>query len=220
MPLLESYPRPNRDGVKSRRKRFVNENQALSNEGSGAAQPSHEKLLPQSEVNSLVGSAKQKAKEQGYQQAMQEIQQQQQSAGMNQPAQQASMPHVSANPDEVRRIAAEEFARQQQALVEAHNIQQQTMNGQRIYNDLQSKFAAAKSNNPDLDFNKTMQEFQQMPHILTLANEVDNSPDVIQHLRDNPGKMAQISMLPKNFADLEMKKISDSIKQNQAALAA
>jgi hypothetical protein len=203
----------------------VNENQALNNEVSGVAQPPAEKLLPQTEVNSLVGAAKQKGHERGYQQAMQEFQQQQQNAGMNQQAQQAQQSAIpnqplASNPDDVRRIAAEEFNRQQQAFAQAQFEQQKQAEGQRIYNELQSKYTAAKATNPAVDFNQTMQEFQQMPHILTLANNVDNSPDVIQHLKDNPGKMAQISMLPPNFANMEMKKISDSIKQNQAALSA
>lgn len=202
----------------------MNENQALNSEVSGVAPPV-EKLLPQTEVNSLVGAAKQKGHERGYQQAMQEFQQQQQNAGMNQQAQQAQqqpMPNQpsASHPDEVRRIAADEFSRQQQAFQQASQAQYEREQGQRIYNELQTKFSTAKQTNPDVDFNKTMQEFQQMPHILTLANNVDNSPDVIQHLKENPGKIAQISMLPPNFANAEMKKISDSIKQNQAALSA
>ncbi len=202
----------------------MNESQAVDGQVTGVAQPPPEKLLPQTEVNSLVGAAKQKGHERGYQQAMQEFQQQQQNAGMNQQAaqaQQSAVPNqpMAANPEDVRRIAAEEFSRQQQALVEAHIAQQRQITGQRIFNDLQSKYAMAKTTNPDLDFNQTMQDFKDVPGILTLANKVDNSPDVIQHLKENPGKMAQIGMLPENFADIEMKKISDAVKQNQAALA-
>jgi hypothetical protein len=215
--------RPHRDGVKSRRIRFVNENPVVDSQVTGVQQPA-EKLLPQTEVNSLVGAAKQKGHERGYQQAMQEFQQQQQNAGMNQQAaqaQQTAIPNqpMAANPDDVRRIAAEEFARQQQAFQQAQEAHQQTMRGQQIFNDLQSKFAAAKATNPDIDFNATMNEFQNAPDILALASTVDNSPDVIQHIRENPSKMAQIRMMPENFAKTEMKKISDSIKQNQQALA-
>lgn len=220
MPFTGKLSRPNRDGVKCRRLRFVNENQTADIQNSGAVQQ-QEKVLPQHEVNALVGAAKLKGHERGYQQAMQELQQSQQSAGnpqqqpVNQPVQ-----AMASNPDDIRRIAAEEFAKQQQVMMNHAIQQQQQAEGMRIYNDLKSKFDQAKATNPGISFENTLKDFEQLPEILRVASKVDNSPDVIQHLKENPSKIANLRVLPENFADMEIRKLSDSIKQNKQAAAA
>jgi hypothetical protein len=199
----------------------VNEAQNVSEVQQPVAMPQQEKLLPQTEVNGLVGAAKQKAREQGhqqgYQQALQELQSQNSGTQPVQPPASTVQSPMANSPDDVRRIAAEEFARQQQIYSENAMRQQQQANGQRIFNDLQTKFAVSQKDNPAIDFGKTLQDFESTPEILRFASTVDNSPEVLQYLRENPEKINSIRGLSDNFGNVAMKKISDSIRQNQTA---
>ncbi len=202
----------------------MTENQSAETPTAGVTQVTQpEKLLTQHEVNALVGAAKQKGREQGREQTMQELQQSQQNAGanaqpVNQPVQSIQQPLGGA--DDVRRIAADEIAKQHQLMMQRQVQQAQQADGMRIYNDLQAKHAVASTQDPTVSFDKTLKDFEQMPQILRVANTVDNSVDVIKHLKDNPLKIGGLNGLPENLAVQEIKKLSDSIKQNQQAAAA
>ncbi len=227
MPSTGKSSRPYRDGVKSRRKRFVTENPSANVEQNEVVQPP-EKLLPQTEVNNLVGAAKQRGYEKGRKDLMQEMQTQQtqsQPAAQPVPATQAQanfQPQpIAQNPDDIRRIAQEEIARQHQAAMQAYMQSQQNAEGQRIYNELNSKFSDAKAKDPtSVDFQQVLQDFHQNPEILRWANSVDNVADVIKNLQENPGKigtLASLKNMPENYGVSAIKQISDSLKQNQSA---
>lgn len=193
-------------------------------------------LIPQHKANAIIKGVKKEMYEKGRNDLMNELKQQNALSvnpqDQSNSTQMEGIPNstkvnvqqqpapVMQNPEDVRRIAAEEFNRQQMAFME--NVRQQQVNaeGQRIYGDLKGKFDTAKANDQTVNFDQTLKDFQQTPEILTLASRVDNSPDVLKYLSENPEKIAQLRVLPENFATNAMQRISDSIKQNQAAAAA
>lgn len=171
-----------------------------------------EKMLPQSAVNDLVGSAKQKGFDKGYQQAKSE----------NQPqSPQLSQNSSSAPPeDQIRKVAADEFSKQAKAMQDQQFKEFQEREGQRIWGELQAKFQDAKTDHPDFDQVVKQDDLQQIPDVLLLANKMDNAGHVVRDLMQNPGKIASLRMLPPNLAEKEIRKLSDSIKQNKSAAAA
>lgn len=193
----------------------VSQNQNLTQQNAEAAA---EKLVPQHEVNSLVGGAKQRGYEKGYQQALSELQQKQAPQQMGGIAQ--AQPQMNGFNDEnrMRQIAADEHAKAYQAMQQQAIQQAQHAEGTRILNELGAKFNETKSRIPDFDNVVKISDFHQMPEVLHYANMVDNSGDVMYDLAQNPSKMAALRSLPPQFAVKEVKRLSDSIKQNQTAL--
>lgn len=191
----------------------MNENvQDLQNAGqteTPIAPPAQEKMLPQSQVNELIGSAKQKGYEKGKNEAM------------------ASLPPLQlqsiADPEIVRQTVIAELQKQEQqrqlALIQQHNAQ--------VASQLGAKFQDAKSRYPDFDsvvdiennFSKTQDP--AMGGVLHLVNSVDNSGDVLYDLMKNPTKLASILTFARggnqNLAGQQIRALSDSIKQNQLA---
>jgi hypothetical protein len=218
--------------------------EAVNAQPPAAQQP--EKLLPQHEVNSLIGAAKQKGLEKGYQQAQAEFQAAQQHAmqqqysqpPQQQPGQQPQnmMPQQGQNPamspqqqpaggqpindaDRLRQIAAEEFAKQQQQMHQNAIAYAQQQHDLRTGNELAAKIAEAKTRYPDFDKVVSLDDFAKMPDILRLANTVDNAGDVFYEMAKNPSKVSSLRGLPQDsqLAVNEVKRLSDSIKQNQLA---
>ena len=195
------------------------------NQGENAASVPQEKLLPQTHVNALIGSAKQKGYEKGRQDAIAELATQpigmQQATQVPQPQPPMAPAVASANApvggDQIRQIASEEIAKQhqewQKQILAAQHKQQADQAAQQII----MKINEAKTRIPDYDKVVDMNTAIQMPDILTLAHGVDNTGDVLYDLMKNPGKRAQIRGVPEPLARLQIKQLSDSIKQNQMA---
>lgn len=168
-----------------------------------------EKYLPQTQVNALIGSAKQKMYEKGKQDALAELSQQN---PVVQPQQQVANPQ-----DDIRKIAQEEFAKQQQEWQKQIMAEQHKQQANQAAQQIMMKFNEAKTRLPDFDKVVDMNTAIQMPDILGLANQVDNTADVMYDLMQNPGKIAQIRGVPEPLARLQIQRLSDSIKQNQMA---
>lgn len=168
-----------------------------------------DKLLPQSTVNDLVVDAKQKSFQKGYSQALAELQAQQQP----QPAAQQS----NAPADDLRKLVADEFTKQQQVAQQQMLKQQQEAEGKRILDELNAKVTAAAPKYSDYDEVTKQVDFRQIPEVLHYANLVDNAGDVLYDLAKNPGKIATLRGLPPALAKQEMLRMSASIKQNQDA---
>lgn len=179
-----------------------------------------EKFLPQTQVNALIGSAKQKMYEKGRQDALAEASQQQNIQPQQQQQmipQQNSGATMSVQGDDVRRIAQEEFAKQQQEWQKQVIAEQNKQQANQAAQQIMMKFNEAKTRIPDFDKVVDMNTAIQMPDVLGLANQVDNTADVMYDLMQNPGKIAQIRGVPEPLARLQIKRLSDSIKQNQMA---
>lgn len=173
-------------------------------------QPMHqEKVLTQSEVNDLIGRKKAEAYEQGKREALAQLQAQ------SQPVQApvSSMGGMQQySPDHIRNMVAEEAQRQLQ-------YQAQMAEGNRIANEFTQKMVAAKDKYPDFEQTVSSLDFTKIPHIVRLANQADNTADIMYDLANNPHKIANLLTLANTddrLAQQGIAKLSQSIKQNQA----
>jgi hypothetical protein len=200
----------------------VNAGESTANPEAVAQEP---KVLQQHEINALVGGAKQKGFEKGYQQAKAELMQN--GMGNAAPAaqpvasQNVQMPSQLQNEATIRQIAQDEFNRKQQESQAVLIQQQNVAKGQEILNSLKTKSTTAASKYDD--FNKVVDpdfnNFANAPEVLMYANMTDNPGEVLYDLAKNPMKIAnlvtlhRLQMGPQAFT--EIKKLSDSIKVNE-----
>lgn len=166
-----------------------------------------EKMLTQSQVNEIVGRAKHDAVESFKRQQTQ----------IAPPT--SSIPAYRFPDEEIKRVADEavktrltdlEREYQERANVEAAN---------RVIAQYNDKIAAGKGKYQDYDNvtgNLQMQYYPNVVHLL--AEQVDNSADVLYHLAANRDKLYRLESLSgHNPADAvyEIKRLSDSIKANE-----
>lgn len=185
------------------------------------AQP-EPKVLQQHEINAMMGGAKQKGFEKGYQQAKAELMAQQaQSAQPAMPPAQTQNFNPADNESRLRQIAIEELSKQRAIEQAKWEAQQREEAGTRILNDLNTKVSAAKSKFDDYEkvVKPNFENFAKTPEVLLLAHQFDNSGEMLYDMAKNPAKIAQITMMKKlgmeEEAYYEMKKLSDSIKVNE-----
>jgi hypothetical protein len=157
-----------------------------------------EKMIPQSELNRIVGTQKAEAYERGRQEALATAQKSQSMGGMQQ-----------VSPDEVRRLIAEEAQKQAQ-----------TAHVQRVVGSLTQKLEAGKAKYPDLQATVQSLNLASAPHIAEMFSELDNAVDVMKELGDNAtkyGAVLALSYTSPHLAKQELIKLSNSIKRNQEA---
>lgn len=192
-----------------------------------------EKLVPQEEVNRLIGKVHAKALEKGYKKAMEEMKQQQfaqvppqdnmaQQMPIGQPPIQQQQPIYNAQDIQQQVQQAILAERQEQQRQEAINLanQMQQRVGQKLA-EVQPKYT---------DFNDVMQNLNmQNPHheqVVHAVSGLDNAGDVLYELLKNPSKLANVSTMidlyrhNPNVALNELNKISQSIKTNETAQSA
>lgn len=161
-------------------------------------QPAQEPLVPQHKVNELISEALQRGREKGAREA---------SANTN----------PSANHDDYRRIAQEEFAKAQAQLAQQVQKQHEEKIGRDALDQITKKMSDAATRYPDYDDKVRALKLETMPDVLWYANTVENGGDVLHDLAENPAKIGMIRSLPPHLAQMEIKKLSDSIKLNQNA---
>ncbi|MGB1309585.1 MAG: hypothetical protein ACPG47_00160 [Leucothrix sp.] len=177
----------------------------------------YEPTLAQSEVNKLVGSAKQKGYQKGYEKALNEYQSQQpETASIPQ-----ASPQAVTSQEEIQKLVDERLAESARLQKETQERTYYESEATRVLNELAAKTNEVKANYSDFD-DKLAQVgyFEKTPELLHYANTVDNSGDVLYDLAANPAKMAtfkQLSDINPQLAVIEMKRLSDSIKQNKQA---
>jgi hypothetical protein len=178
---------------------------ADANQGMGAlqAQPS-EKLIPQSKVNEIVHERTSAVAEKARREALDEFQRQHQQSmgGMSAMSEQQIKDLISS---ESKKIAEQQT---QQAMY------------QKMVNEFVDKMRTGKSKYSDFDETVMPLDIPSIPHVVELANGADNTADIMYELGKNPSKVAIISALAvtnPNLAKIEMAKLSNSIKANQAA---
>lgn len=168
-----------------------------------------EKLLTQEQVNALVGREKAAAADKArrevqaqYQAQMQQAQQAQNMGGM-----------AGTNMDEI-------YQQVESRLRE--NAQKQAYEDQikRVADNYLDKMATG----PEMfeDFNNVMQDFDpsRFPSVIYLVSEMDNVPQIMYELANNPMKLASIHSLAQTDekqAKRALQKLSQSISQNEAA---
>lgn len=177
-----------------------------------------EKMLKQSDVNELVGRARKEGRERGRADALAEVQKNTYSDSSSQSM--GGMQQFSV--DQLRQIAAEEATKKHQEYVKHAEQQQREALGQQIANDFASKISLGKQKYSDFDEKVAplLEDLPNMPHLVLLANGIDNTADVIYDLAANPHKVGQLLTLADKstrLAQIQMQQISSSIKTNQAA---
>lgn len=186
------------------------------------------------DVDKIVAGKKQKAYEQGRADAVAEWQKQNNVT----PHTLGGMPQqTQADLERIREVAREEVkqswqAQQQQIAHEYHSKE-----GQRIATEINAKLGDAKSRYEDFDKVVTEHAVNAMAPIMLVANSFDNTGDIAYDLIKNPGKALVIEGYLKKaneeyrsgnqqnaqywqqIALGELRKNSDSIKANHAAVA-
>lgn len=177
----------------------------------GEAQPViQEKMLPQSEVDRLVGAVR--AKERASIEA-----QYRQSGGMGGVQQPEAI-------DKQSLIEEARKAMQEQWDARERELEEQTQRAQ--IDKLAADYLEKMKQGPTLyeDFKEVTKSFNpgKYPQLTLLASRMENTPDIIYDLKKNPQKLAMLhvlAMTDPEEAEIEMTKLSKSIKRNEDALA-
>ncbi len=167
-------------------------------------QAPEEKLVPQSVVDRVVGSAKQQAYNKGRQEALAEAQ-----AAQTPQAPQNIGGMQQQTPDEINRLIDQRM--QEQALHQQ---------GQQVAQTFIQQMHEGSKNYPDFEQVVSGMDFERMPDIVRAAAQLGNSADIMYDLAQNGAKVPSLMMLAREQPGLffrEMQKLSASIKTNQNA---
>lgn len=108
-----------------------------------------------------------------------------------------------------------------QNLIASHTAQQANeWQAQQIAQQFLGKLTAAKDKYPDFEETLATLEVHKFPEVVQLANNFDNTADIMYELAKNPTKavlLKQCAQLNPNLAAMEIQRLSDSIKQNETA---
>jgi hypothetical protein len=187
--------------------------------------PADERTFKQSEVNDLIGRAKNEAVERYRREtSMASHQQPQQQAPQYQaPVQQPQYNGMSEQ--EYRRITAEEIQRSREEWSQEAQRNQEEQNAHRIASEFFTKVSTGDGGRDG--FEKLLSEsgldLRSIPYHVQLSNMVDNTREVMEDLARNPTKIGTIQNLididlragrQPNLALAEIKRLSQSIKDN------
>ncbi len=168
-------------------------------------------------VKKVVDREKAKAFERGKREALMELQQQQAPQAPEQPAatqqQLGGMPQMSQA--DIERMIAERAPLALQQHVQ--KLQQDQM-----VNTFVQKMQLAEQQHPGLEqeLNNLNYNDPRMHSFIAMANQMENTGDIMKEVLDNPSKMESLLNMAHNQpyqAQKAMKSLSDSIKTNQTA---
>lgn len=181
--------------------------------------PSNDEYIPKARVTEIVHERTREVAQKSYEKAKAEIEAKYEAQLRSQQSQQT--PNTQGgyggtqelSEQRIRQMIDEQNYQRQQEHVWRDNITQ-----------FVSKIESVKDKYPELTEQSLIDlGIKDYPEIIHLSNMVDNTGDVIEHLRQNPEKMLQISDAARrqngsNIAIQLMQRLSNSIKQNEAAL--
>jgi hypothetical protein len=194
-------------------------------QGEGAVAANEEEMLPKSRVNEIVkrekGIAAEKVRremEAQYSQELEKLKSEGQPKGNN------KMDDASLEDRVVNRLMAE--AKKQEELEEKRLREEQEAANlaqmQEVANKYHTKMAAGKDKFGDFDEVMTDFEPAAFPQLVFLAAEMENTAEIMYELSKNPSKLASLhslSLAHPKLAKKEIEKLSQSIAENQQALA-
>jgi hypothetical protein len=174
-------------------------------------------------VKKVVEREKQKAFERGKREALMELEQQQsmpaeQQQVPQQPAQNVGLGGIKQlNEADIERMISEKAPQALQQHVQ--KLQQDQM-----VNTFVSKMQLAEQQHPGLEneLNQLNYSDPRMHAFIGMANQLDNTGDIMKEVLDNPTKMENLLNMAYNQpyqAQKALKSLSDSIKTNQTAKA-
>jgi hypothetical protein len=182
-----------------------------------------EETLTKDIVSKIVTRERRKAFEKGKREALMELQAQQQQQSEAQQPEQMQAPQQAQSlggiqqmsPADIERMIAEQLPR---------HLQEQATNMQhrQIVDSFVSKMEAAEQKYPGIQERLNDLDFASMAPLIQMANNMENTGDIMHELMENPMKMGNLLTLmytqPK-LAEREMHSLSGSIKQNESAKA-
>lgn len=192
---------------------------------------SESEMLPKSVVSKIVERERLKASEKAYlkgkQEALMEIQQQQMQQGQVAPMVQESnqSQQISAGIGGMPQLTAADIeALIMQKAPEALMHQVQQLQQKNMVDSFVGKMEAAEQRYPGLGskLNQLNYNDPRMHKLIEMANGLENTGDIMNELVTNPHKMSAVlgDTLDQPFLALQqLQSLSNSIKQNQAALA-
>lgn len=210
--------------------------------------PVEERTFRQSEVNDMIGRARAETRAETVERLRRESNMQPHNQNYaNSPSQIMQQP-APYNPsgygqqpfqqqpqglteDQVRKLAAEESRRSREELILEQRRTAEQQNAQRIASEFFNKVGTGDGGVEGFykRVNEAGIDIQSIPYHVQLANQVDNTREVMEDLISNPIKIGQIQNLinidleaqragrNSNLAYSEIKRLSDSIKLNQNA---
>lgn len=175
-----------------------------------------EKLVPQSQVNEIVGNAKREAAERAVE--AYKRQQAQSSQLSNEPRQVQEHGNRYMSEDDIKRLTGDEIKRHlsqiEQDAAERANVEA----ANRVVSQFRDKVLAGKDKFEDFETVTGNVAMQYYPNVVQLlAEHVDNTADVLYHLAKNRDKLYRLESLSSHNpsdAIYEMRRLSDSIKSN------
>ncbi len=187
-----------------------------------APTPSEERMFRQSDVNDIVKKAKYGAVEDFKRlQTEQPSYAQQKFGDAQNPSSQSQQPNQSIpQEDTIRRMAAEEAQRLRDQWVQDATMDAQKQEAQRIVSEFVQKLSTGKDKYADFEQVTGEMDLANFPNVVSLANGVDNTADVMYELGKDRVKMASLQMLAERSprdAFTQMQRLATSIKDNQAA---
>jgi UTP:GlnB (protein PII) uridylyltransferase len=180
-----------------------------------------EKTIPQSQVNEIVGNAKREAADRAVEAYKR---QQAQSAGQAQSSPQYQDSHRNMSEDDIKRVTDDRikshFTELQHEAQERSNVEA----ANRIVRMFGEKIVAGKDKYDDFETVARSVKMENYPGVVQLlAEHIDNSADVLYHLAKNRSKLYEFERFyaeqPED-AVYEIKRLSDSMKANDAAATA
>ena len=177
-----------------------------------------EEMLPKSRVEELVKKAKLKGRD-GMQAELDAIR------AENEALKKAGSMGGMQNPvdtDAIKQQIMADLKAQFQQASEARAAQETDKEAQRIAAEYHGKMKTGADKYED--FNDVMADFnpQAFPNLVYLANQMDNTPDVMRELMLNPSKWSTVALLSERdpqAAQNYLNRISQSIKANEQAKA-
>ena len=172
-----------------------------------------EKMLPQSEVDKIVGARLARER------AQLEAQYRGQNQGMG--GMQPQMPAINEE------AILEKATQRMQSQLEAQQKEAQEAQQRAQIDAMARTYLEKMKQGPTLyeDFDEVTKGFKpnKYPQVAVIAAELENTPDIIYDLRKNPQKLATLQMfaLNEDYDELreELTKLSKSIKNNAQSLS-
>jgi hypothetical protein len=178
-----------------------------------------ERMIAQSQVNEIVGNAKREAAERAVEAyKRQQAQSQSQTQSYSQPYSDQSQ-YRNVSEDDVKRLTGDEIKRHFKQLEEQAQKQANAEAANRVVGMFAEKIRAGKDKYEDFDSVAGNVAMQHYPNVVQLlAENVDNTADVLYHLAKNRTKLYELESTCAHYppdAIYEIKRLSESIKANE-----
>ena len=177
-------------------------------------------MLDKSTVSKIVERERLKAFEKGKREALMELQQQQAPQESAPAPQQAAAPQQLGGMQQMSAADIERMIAEKAPQMLQDHVNQ--MKNEHTVNSFVAKMQAAEAKHPGLEAKLNDLDYTTMAPVISMANDMENTADIMKELLDNPMKMGNLMTLmyaqPK-MAQRAMAELSNSIKTNTEALA-